>query len=183
MSSSSEWTPGSPEALKEQVSGMSLKEIAIHERLNRLNEMRLGRALVYRGRDGYILLGYSLALNLEQSSHVLLFNDGEVLLVEEPEQGYQKRAYSQIFNTYPIPFYFDTKDMDQVKHFFIGGAACQSKIILDVHDPDIMPIIEESVNRAIDVSKQLKERRAIALAMSAGIVIDVIDDQIPPRYK
>lgn len=136
-------------------------ELEMAQRLRELHELGIGRAFVHRSKDArsVIYLAYSLPLDRMLSRHIVVFNDGNLMLTEATDEGFQAR-YSHELGPNPNAMNLVSDDIALVqRHFLHGASEIRSKGIKSSLVQDDTPELIELLKKGLTLGKQLKEER------------------------
>lgn len=161
----------------------------LSERIDRLNDEQLGRAIVLKpiGQQSEAqLVGYILSVDQNQSEHVILFKTGDILVTkaENPIPGDSTPVRDiYIAKTSPseeaIEFHATTRS-SQIIQLLIGTNLLMAQVTLRNDSFANLPQILEKVDQAIKVASEVKANRDKAKRDSAESVINKLDQLFKP---
>lgn len=171
------------EEVKEAVTEASV-ELEMVERLRELHELEIGRAFVHRSKDArsVIYLAYSLPLDRMLSRHIVVFNDGTLMLTEAADEGYQAR-YSHELGPNPNAMSLVSDEITLTHRYFLHGVSeIKSKGIKSSMVQDDAPELIELLKKGLALGKELKQEREKAQSVQdvVGVLGNFIELQSAP---
>lgn len=153
------------------------------DRIAELNFQQYGRAIIvrkdYRDPESIDkLVGYILPLQEDQGKHLIIFNDG-FMLVTEPDDNstnYEKvERYKNQFRPHNDPLEFDSfSNLPKIESSFIGPTFW-GKVSLRNDNLSQQQEIAGAIRQAVIVAKELKERRLKAKVETVNLFLGEID--------
>jgi hypothetical protein len=153
------------------------EQFEVTERLDKLNKLGIGRAFLHVNSEESIrmMLAYSIPMDYEQSKHVVIFRDGEVM-VTEADAEYNKRGYIHNLGPSEVNFNFNTPDLSLVKRSFMFDKDLKSKVVRRSTNKVDIPAIQFMLKDALEIGFILKKEREEAIKESPEMVIKTLDD-------
>lgn len=126
--------------------------------------------------------GYILPLNADQTSHIVVFDNGHMYRLQSDDLHGQSR-YEEYFapNEYPLILRADTTG--SAEHHLLHGnwSPHDTKAVISNTDPQHVEDMRNAVRQAIEVARELKRRRDEAVSGVADQFIQEFGDLLNPR--
>lgn len=153
------------------------------ERIDELHFQQYGRGIATSSGSRKLesmkdkLVGYILPVEENQEKHLLVFKDGDMMVVV-PDKQITLSAYQSEFSPNDALKRFAGFNLSEIKHYYLTSVLCQ--VILRNDSPVLQEEISKVIDQAIDVAKKLKEQRMRARDTSAKEFIQKIDQLLKP---